>query len=92
MVIVDLPEAGDVIDAGLKLTVTPAGWPVADKATAELKPPVTDVVMGDVPDLPCVTLTDVGDAESVKPGGAVTVSDTVAVLVMPPLVPVTVIV
>ena len=33
-----------VIEAGLKLTVTPVGWPVADKAMAESKPPETVVV------------------------------------------------
>ena len=32
--IVDVPEPGAGMDVGLKLTVTPDGWPVADKATA----------------------------------------------------------
>jgi len=32
--IVDVPEPGAGMDVGLKLTVTPEGWPVADKATA----------------------------------------------------------
>lgn len=35
---VDVPEPGAAMDAGLKLGVTPAGWPVADRETAELKP------------------------------------------------------
>jgi hypothetical protein len=39
-----LPEPGAAIEAGLKLTVTPVGWPVALKLIAELKPPETDVV------------------------------------------------
>ena len=37
-VIVDVPEPGAAMDVGLKLTVTPDGWPLADKAIAELKP------------------------------------------------------
>jgi hypothetical protein len=81
MVIVDVPEPGAAMDAGLKVTVTPVGWPVADKATAELKPPETVVVMVDEPLLPCTTETEVGEAASVKAGtgAAVTVSETVAV-------------
>lgn len=39
-----LPEPGAAIEAGLKLTVTPEGWPVALKLIAEVKPPETDVV------------------------------------------------
>jgi hypothetical protein len=34
MVMVEVPAPE--IDAGLKLTVTPAGWPVADKAIPAL--------------------------------------------------------
>jgi len=67
-VIVELPEPGAAIDVGLKLTVTPVGWPDADKATAELKPSNTVVVTVDVPLLPCITDTELGDAEMVKVG------------------------
>lgn len=35
---VEAPEPGAAMDAGLKLAVTPAGWPVADRETVELKP------------------------------------------------------
>ena len=49
IVMVEVPEPGAAIDAGLKLTVTPAGWPEADKDTAELKPPATVEVIVDVP-------------------------------------------
>lgn len=49
MVMAEVPEPGAAMDAGLKLTVTPAGWPDADKDTAELKPPETPVVMVDEP-------------------------------------------
>jgi len=87
---VDVPEPGAAMEVGLKLTVTPVGWPVADKAMAELKPPTTAVVMVEVPLLPCTTETVVGEAEMEKLGPEVTVRVTVAVCVSPPPVPVTV--
>ena len=40
----EVPEPGAAIVAGLKLPVTPDGTPVADKVTAESKPPETVVV------------------------------------------------
>ena len=67
MVMIEVPEpdAGKV--GGLKLTVTPPGWPVADKVIAELRPPETAVVIVDVPLLPPrTTVTEPGDAEMVK--------------------------
>lgn len=93
-VTVDVPEPGAGMDVGLKLAVTPDGWPFADKATAELKPPETVVVIFDVPLLPWAADTEVGEAEMVKlgVGAAVTVRLTVDVCVTPPPVPVTVIV
>ena len=68
MLMVELPEPGAAIDAGLKLTVTPAGWPDAVKAMAELKPPEIPVVIVDVPLPPWTTETDPGEAEMVKSG------------------------
>src|SRR5580693_728632 len=65
---VDVPEPGAAMDVGLKLTVTPVGWPVADNAMAELNPPETAVVIVDEPLLPCTTETDAGEAEMVKLG------------------------
>ena len=62
-VTVEVPEPGAAIDAGLKLTVTPEGAPDAVRATAELNPPETVVVMVDVPLLPAATETAVGEAE-----------------------------
>jgi hypothetical protein len=93
MVTVDVPEPGTAMDVGLKLTVTPAGWPLAVKATAESKPPETVVVTLEVPLLPRTTETELGDAEIVKLGlaEAVTFSETLAVSVVLPEVPVTVI-
>lgn len=91
--IVDVPEPGAAMDEGLKLTVTPEGWPVADKAIAELKPFSAAVVIVEVPELPLTTVIAVGDAVMVKLAlaGAVTVRVTVDVCVTPPPVPVTVI-
>jgi hypothetical protein len=66
MLMVELPEPGKGMDVGLKLTVTPAGWPVADKAIAELNPSRTVVVIVDVPLLPRITETEVGDAKMLK--------------------------
>ena len=61
-----------VMEAGLKLTVTPLGWPLADREMDELKPPVTALVMVEVADAPCVTITEPGEADKLNPGaGAV---------------------
>ena len=93
MVMVELPEPGAAMDAGLKPTVTPVGCPVADKATAELKPPWTATPIVEAPLLPSPTVIEVGDAEMVKSGVAAgfTVNVTVVVCVMLPPEPVTVI-
>ena len=93
MVIVELPEPGDAMDAGTKPTVTPVGWPVADKATAELNPPEMATVTVDEPLLPSATDSEAGDAEMVKLGvtAGFTVSVTVVLCISPPPEPVTVI-
>ena len=70
IVMPDVPEPGEGIDVGMKLTVTPVGCPVADKATAELNPPEMPTVMVDEPLLPCTTDAEAGDAEMVKSGDA----------------------
>jgi hypothetical protein len=90
----EVPEPGAAIDVGLKLAVTPEGAPDAVRAIAESKPPETAVVMVELPLAPCATETDVGEAASVKAGTGVevTVSEMVAVWVMLPPVPVTVMV
>jgi hypothetical protein len=87
---VELPAPGAAIDVGLNAAVVPVGSPDALRATAELKPLETVVVMVLVPDLPCRTDTDVGDAEMLN-DAAETVRVTVAVCVTPPLAPLTVI-
>ena len=90
----DVPEPGAAMEAGLKLTVTPVGWPLALKATAELKLPVTVVVIVTSPLWFCRIDPEVGETEMLNPPvtGAVTVSDTVAACVVPPPVPDTVMV
>jgi len=48
----ELPEPGAAMGFVPKPTVTPVGWPDADKVTAASKPPETEVVTVDVPLLP----------------------------------------
>lgn len=47
--IVDDPDPGAAIVAGLKLTVTPLGWPVADSEITELNEPEMAVLIVDLP-------------------------------------------
>ena len=70
--------------------VTPEGNPEADKVTLPVKPPDGVSVMVLVPVVPCFTVRLDGDAESEKlgPAAAFTVSETVAVCVSAPLMPV----
>ena len=91
IVIVELPPPGAAIELGLKLTVVPLGAPLAVRLIALLKPPLTVVLIVEVPELPCATLTDVGKPVSVKLAAAVTVRVTVALCGIPPPLPVTVI-
>ena len=90
MVMAEFPEPGAGIVLGLKLTVVPEGTPEADKLIALLKPPLMALVIVEVPWFPCATLSEAGEAESVKLAAAVTVSVTVVVCWMPPPLPVTV--
>jgi len=46
---VDEPEPGAGMVPGLKLTVVPLGTPVADRLIELLNPPLTDVVIVEVP-------------------------------------------
>jgi len=48
-VIVELPPPGAAIGFGLKLTVVPVGTPVADNVIELLNPPLTVVLIVDVP-------------------------------------------
>lgn len=66
MDMLDVPAP--VIDVGLKETLTPEGSPLAVRAMAELKPPVTVLVMVVDPALPGAIDTEPGEAERLKPG------------------------
>ena len=90
MVMVDEPVP--VIDVGLKPIVTLLPCPDADSETAELKPPLTVLVIVTVPEVLRRTVIDVGAALIEKPAVVlVTVSVTVVVCTVLPEVPVTVI-
>ena len=52
IVMVELPAPGAGILLGLKLTVVPVGTPEADRLIELLKPPLTAVVIVEVPGLP----------------------------------------
>jgi hypothetical protein len=78
IVMLDEPAPGAAIDDGLKLAVAPEGSPEAERLTTELKTPVTEVDIVELPEPPCTTDRDVGDAETEK-SVAVTVSPTVVV-------------
>lgn len=67
-VMVMVEDPAPVIEVGLKVMLTPVGWPLADKEMAESKPPVTVLVMVEVPDLPCATESEAGEAERLNPG------------------------
>src|SRR5215470_13977550 len=72
---VDEPEPGAAIGVGLKLTVVPEGTPLANRLMAWLKPPLTVVVMVELPWLPRATLTEAGAALIVKSfAGSVTIT------------------
>lgn len=81
-----------MMPVGAKLTVVPAGVPLALRETLWAEPFVTAVEIVEVPLAPCTTPTLAGLAEIEKSeaGAAVTVSATVVVCV--PLVPVPVMV
>jgi len=87
---VTLPFAGGVTGLVENAAVTPLGKPEALRVVAELNPPVLVMVMVLVPLLPCVTVTDAGEALIVKFGAVVefTVSETLVVAVRLPEVPV----
>ena len=93
MVIVELPEPGAGIGFGLKLTVVPDGTPDVDRMTALLNPPLTAVVIVDIPWFPCIILSEAGAAEIVKRGSCAgdTVNVSVVFCRIPPPLPVTVI-
>lgn len=77
-----------VVLPGLNAGVTPLGRPEADKLTLPLKPLSGFTVIVLVPLAPCVMVKLLGEAESVKFGGGLTVRESVVELVKLPAVPV----
>ena len=88
MVTVRVEDPDPVTEVGLNVPVAPLGRPLTEKLTAELKPfkPVT-VGVKLVP-LPWITVCELGDAASEKPGTPFTIRATVSDCVRLPLVPV----
>ena len=60
-------EPVPVIEVGLKPTVTPVGCPEAVNVTAELNPPVTVLVIDELPEFPSRMVSEDGEADNVKP-------------------------
>lgn len=87
---VALPFAGGVTGLVENVAVTPLGRPEALSVVAELKPPVLVTVIVLVPLLPWVTVSEAGEALTLKFGVAVelTVRASVVVAVRLPEVPV----
>lgn len=65
---VNVTELVDVVGFVPKLAVTPEGKPEADRVTLPVNPPEGVTVIVLLALLPCVTLTLLGEAESVKLG------------------------
>jgi len=89
---VELPVPGAASEVGLKAAVTPEGNAEVASEIAALKPPLTEVAIMLLPELPCVTDTLVGEALKLNAGVevAVTVRGIVKVCVIPPPLPLTV--
>ena len=79
-----VPEPGEAMLVGEKVTVTPAGSPLMENVTAELKPLARAVVSvtGTAPPGATVALEEL--VERVNPGGGRTVRVNAWVLVVPP--------
>lgn len=88
-VITELPDPGAGIVTGLNVTVVPDGMPVAERLMELLKPPLITVVMVEVLCIPCITLREVGEAETEKPDEPDTVNATVTLCCTLPPFPVT---
>jgi len=84
------PPAGGVTEVGLKVPVAPVGKPVIERLTAELKLFRDVMVIVDVPELPCVIVSEFGEAEIEKSGLGVTVKLMLTLCFSVPLVPLTV--
>ena len=75
---VDVPEPLGIV-VGLSVQVVFAGHPLSVKETGLLNPFSGVTVIVELPPFPCVTVTDVGLAESEKSGGGLTVRESMVV-------------
>ena len=85
-------ELAKVTLGGLNVPVTPPGRTDTEKATGPAKVLLAETVVWKLFPCPATIFNGEGLAEIVKSGAAVKTSWTVAVFVVPPLVPVTVMV
>jgi hypothetical protein len=68
IVIVEEPEPGAAIEAGLNFAVAPAGSPDALNLILELNGLLTATLTVVVPGEPCATVIEVGETETTKRG------------------------
>ena len=85
---VKVDDPAEVMVAGLKLAVAPAGRPAAVRVTVPVKPLRALTVAVNVPLLPAVTLCDAGVAAKPKSAALTTVRLTFAVCCKVPEMPV----
>jgi hypothetical protein len=90
VVMVSAAEPGAFTELELNVAVTPAGAPLTLSATAPLNPFTTPTVTVELVLFPDVTVSELGDADTVKSGGCTwfTCRATLAVCVRLPLMPV----
>ena len=76
-----------VVGFGVNDAVTPPGRPYAARFTLPMNPGWPATVMVAVPEDPCITAREAGEAERAKPGAGSTFRKRVATEVRPPEVP-----
>src|SRR5579862_379992 len=89
-VTVELPLPGAAIMPGLRLTVTPLGTPEADRLIELLNPFRMAVETIELPWLPCVMVSDEGNADRLNVPPGKTVTATLVLCWVVPSLPVTV--
>jgi len=65
--VADPPDEG-VTEAGVKVPVTPAGWPESVSETGEANPPVDTTVIPKLPACPPLIVAEEGETDIVKSG------------------------
>jgi hypothetical protein len=89
---VSVADPGAFTELELSVALTPAGAPLTLSATAPLKPLTTPTLIVELPLAPAFTVSEAGDADTLKSGGGsgLICRFTVTECVRLPLVPVTV--